>query len=121
MQLNVLVVDDEKDVVFIIKNLLEESGYSVSKAFNGETAWMKVQNKRPDIIISDIVMPKLDGWQLLDKIKSNDSTRDIPVILLTQKDDFDNVYKAFQKGTTFFLPKPFDREALLNALNELDR
>ncbi len=119
MELNVLVVDDDEDVVFVIKNFLEESGYSVSKAFNGETAWMKVKKERPDLIISDIVMPRMDGWELLKKVKTDASTQSIPVILLTQKDDFDDVYRAYHEGTTYFLPKPFDREALLNALVEI--
>jgi len=102
----VLVVEDEVDVRdFLMKELGHK--YSIVLAENGVDGWKKISQHKPDIIVSDVMMPEMDGFQLCEKIKSNPETWHIPVILLTALSDQENVTKGLEFKADGYISKPF--------------
>jgi DNA-binding response OmpR family regulator len=102
----VLVVEDEADVRdFLMKELGHK--YSIVMAENGAAGWKKICQQKPDIIVSDVMMPEMDGFQLCEKIKSNPETWHIPVILLTALGDHENVIKGLEFRADGYMSKPF--------------
>jgi DNA-binding response OmpR family regulator len=115
---SILVVDDEQHVRVLLKRILEEE-YDVILAENGKEALDKFKGTKPDLIISDIKMPEIDGLQLLEDIREESN---IPVIMLTGVNDPDSVIKAFSLETDDYVTKPFSkRELLLRVSNKLKR
>ncbi len=108
----VLVVDDEGDVRLIIKTLLNKQGYMVDEAENGEEALRKLSSTQYDLMILDIMMPDVDGFDVLDKANTAP-----PVIMLTAKLDINSVCGAYQRGATVYIPKPFDHNFLVDVAN----
>jgi two-component system alkaline phosphatase synthesis response regulator PhoP len=103
---NVLVVDDEQDIVDIVKYNLHKEGYTVRTARNGREALSEVDKKIPDLIILDVMMPELDGFQVLKQLKQSPAKTDIPVIFLTAKGaDIDEVL-GFELGADDYIIKP---------------
>jgi len=112
----IVVVDDEYDIVIGIRGILMAAGYEVIEAYNGLSALNVIKDSHPNLIISDVLMPKMNGFELVDQLKRNKMTHDIPVILLTQKDTFDDIHRGYELGAINYLPKPFDRNTLLEAV-----
>ncbi|MEM2924342.1 MAG: response regulator [Methanocellales archaeon] len=109
----VMIVDDEKDVVNLFEEMLSDN-YQVIKAYSGKECLEKLKLHKPDLILLDILMPEMDGWQVLDKIKQDGEFKDIPVIMLTAvKPDF----SILQKGIENYIVKPVSRSDLLNTIN----
>lgn len=107
----VLVIEDNKDMCdYIAKEL--KSDYKVEKAFDGNQGYQIARDALPDIIISDLMMPNMDGFELCEKIKSNIKTSHIPVILLTAKVDDETKFKGIETGADDYIPKPFEMEYL---------
>lgn len=113
----ILVVDDEAYIVELIQVNLEKAGYQVTTAYDGEEAWKKVEEERPDLIVSDVMMPKLDGFGLLKKLKNTMSTKSIPVVMLTAKASDQDVFKGWHFGADEYLTKPFNPAQLVNIVN----
>ncbi len=109
----VLVVEDNNDIRDYIAQSLN-THYNVSTAVDGQTGWQIVQTKMPDIIVSDIMMPGMDGMELCRLIKNDVRTSHIPVILLTAKDSFDDQEEGYNSGADSYITKPF-RASLLSA------
>ena len=110
--LKVLVVDDDKDVALYIKNELS-AWYRIDTAYNGKEALkMLLTNNDYDLVISDIIMPEMDGLTFIKQLKSNTQISDIPVILLTSKADVDDRLEGLKKGADAYLSKPFNMEEL---------
>lgn len=116
----VLIVDDNKKNLQVLGNILHE-GHKVAMAMDGESA-IKLANKiLPDIIILDIMMPGMDGFDVIKVLKSDDATHDIPVIFLTAKIELDDVVEGFTLGAVDYITKPFKKQELLVRLkNHLD-
>jgi len=110
----ILVVDDEVDMVEGIKIMLEADNYEVIAAFDGQEGLQKAQEERPDLILLDVMMPKMDGFETLRRIRADSETQHIPVIMLTAKGDTDSMFKAHDLGSTDFFIKPFDAQELLD-------
>lgn len=109
----ILVVDDEVNIVDLIEiNLLKE-GFNVVKAYDGEEAFKLAQSRPPDMIISDVNMPKLDGFGLLKKLKSQMSLRRIPVVMLTARAGDEDVFRGWSQGADQYLTKPFNPAQLV--------
>jgi putative two-component system response regulator len=102
----ILVVDDEKTVVEIHKKLLEKRGYHVIVAYNGMEALSKVASEEPDLVLTDLSMPQMDGLELCEKLKNGKGTSLIPIVMLTAMDDFDNKIRGIETGADDFLAKP---------------
>ncbi len=114
----VLLVDDSETVLIGTQRLLEGSGYRVITANNGREAWSILQDCKPDIIISDIEMPQVNGYQLLRLVQEDLSMADVPVILMTAHLSYD-VREGVREGARGFLNKPYEQRDLLDQLDFL--
>lgn len=102
----VLLVDDDPLIIRMYQNKLSNDGYQVATAFNGEEAFSKIAKEKPDIILLDIMMPKMNGVEVLKKLKSDDATKDIPVIILTNLgDSSEDVESAKKLGALDYVVK----------------
>jgi CheY-like chemotaxis protein len=105
---SILVVDDEPNIVELLVLALEDEGYQVASASDGEQAWRLVQQHQPDLIISDISMPRLNGLDLLDRLRERRQLAQIPVILMSA------IRRSVNRPGAVFVPKPFDLGGLLD-------
>jgi type II secretory ATPase GspE/PulE/Tfp pilus assembly ATPase PilB-like protein/CheY-like chemotaxis protein len=108
----VLLVEDEDQLRRVMKDLLERDGYRVSEARDGIQALDEVDRYAPDIIVLDLNLPGLDGYSVLERLRSRPATRSIPVMILTAKGDEDNEVRVFELGADDFITKPFRARAL---------
>lgn len=117
----VLIVDDEPANLELAQALIEEEGYQSVTASDGETAIKKVLEERPDIVMMDIVMPKMNGIEACRKIKTNPLSYAVPVIIVTALNSAEDKIKAIKAGADDFIAKPFDRTELSARLKSLLR
>ncbi len=111
----VLVVDDDPLVTGLVKINLELEGFEVEEAWGGEEALQLIEERAPDLVLLDVMMPELDGWDVLGMLRSDPATRDLPVVLLTAKVQERDVAKGWQMGADGYITKPF------NPLEMVDR
>jgi two-component system alkaline phosphatase synthesis response regulator PhoP len=109
----ILLVDDAATILMIERIILGKS-YVLVTATDGEEALAAAAREKPDLIILDIVMPKMDGFEVCRRIRSDDNTKSIPIIMVTTKGDSDNVGKAFQSGCNDYVTKPISSAELLS-------
>lgn len=114
---SILVVDDSATVRKLISNKLEKSGHVVSCAEDGVEAMEWIENNKPDLVLLDIAMPRMDGYQVCKLIRSNDATKDVPVVMISGKDGFFDKVRGRMAGTTGYITKPFGPETLMRALD----
>ena len=117
-EITILIVEDEKNIRELLKDILLPY-YQVREAGNGEEALKEVEQKQPDIIISDVLMPKLDGITLTDILKSNERTMHIPVIHISAKNSIEDQINAYNHGTDLYIPKPFHPRHVLSAVENM--
>ncbi|HIK29994.1 MAG TPA: response regulator [Oscillatoriales cyanobacterium M59_W2019_021] len=110
---DILIVDDTPDNIRFLSMMLLEQGYNVRKAINGKMALTAVQTVIPDLILLDINMPEMSGYEVCQQLKADDRTRSIPVIFLSALDDISDKVKAFQVGGSDYISKPFQFEEVL--------
>jgi len=113
----VLVVDDEPEITEVIEAFLQSSGYEVFTENSPVVVVERVKEYKPDIILLDIMMTGMDGYQICEELKKEEDTRNIPVLFLTGKDSRDDSGKSFQVGGDMFIKKPFSGERLLEIIN----
>ena len=113
MAKKILAVDDEKHIVRLVQVNLERQGYEVITASDGKEALQKVEDERPDLVVLDVMMPYMDGFEVLQNLRRNPSTREIPVIMLTAKAQDADVFKGWQSGVDCYLTKPFNPMELI--------
>jgi DNA-binding response OmpR family regulator len=117
MDKKILIVDDEIDLVKGLAIILESKGYEAVLAYDGEEGIKKVKEESPDLIILDIMMPKMDGYTFVKKIKANKSTKKMPIIILTAKDKMKDLFEI--EGIKDYVVKPFKNEDLLGRIEKL--
>ena len=105
MSKKIMVVDDEPDTVDLVKLVLETEGFEVMTAYSGSECLMKLEKEEPDAVLLDIMMPELDGFAVLRKLKADPATKDIEVIMLTNLSDTDSYKKALELGANGYLVK----------------
>jgi len=110
----VLVIDDENDILLIIKSALHEEGYDVATANNGYDGLALAEDASPDLIILDIMMPEMDGFEVLQQLKENEKTAQIPVVILTGLSSKDKIREALNKGIDYYIVKPFEYQDLVS-------
>jgi DNA-binding response OmpR family regulator len=116
----ILIVEDVPDILRLLEETLKFKGYRAVTAFNGQEALEKIQQERPSLIITDIMMPKLDGFGLVHRLRINPNTRDIPVIFLTATYvALEDKAFALNIGATRFIEKPVNFETFLGTIHEL--
>jgi len=113
----ILLVDDEIEVCRIIRDYLEKKNFKVSEAHNGTEALTALNNFKPDLIILDVIMPVMGGFELLEKLKGDGSYANVPVIMLTVKSDPQHLERGISLQADFYLPKPFKLDNLMNFIN----
>lgn len=117
-ELKVMVVDDSKTIRRTAENLLKKAGCQVITAIDGFDALAKTAHNRPDIIFVDIMMPRLDGYQVCSLIKNNKQFKATPVIMLSSKDGLFDRAKGRVVGSDQYLTKPFSKDEMLGAISE---
>ncbi len=113
----ILVVDDEVYIVHILDFSLGMEGYEVVTALNGEEALAKAAEHKPDLVVLDIMMPKMDGYETCRRLKGDDATRNIPVILLSAKGRNVDQKMGFEVGADDYITKPFSPRKLVERIN----
>ena len=108
----ILIVDDDVDSVELLTKRLRAEGYHTSEAYDGEQALQQVEAYRPDVVILDIRMPKIDGYEVCRRLKGSEGTRHIPIIMLTVKRKMPDKVKGLDVGADDYIPKPFDYREL---------
>jgi len=108
----ILIVDDDLDSVELLTKRLRAEGYHTSEAYDGEQALRQVEEYRPDVVILDIKMPKIDGYEVCRRLKGSEDTKLIPIIMLTVKRKVPDKVKGLDVGADDYIPKPFDYREL---------
>jgi two-component system alkaline phosphatase synthesis response regulator PhoP len=115
----ILVVDDEIYIVHILDFSLGMEGYEVVTALDGEQALEKARAEKPDLIVLDIMMPKLDGYETCKRLKADAATKDVPVILLSAKGRNVDQKVGFEVGADDYITKPFSPRKLVERINAI--
>lgn len=113
MARSVLVVDDDPAIRKVLTTTLGLEGYEIDVAVDGEEALARVDEKMPDLMILDIMMPKLNGLDVLERLRGQAETSSLPVILLTAKSSQEDQWEGWRRGVDYYMTKPFDVEDLL--------
>lgn len=108
----ILLIDDEVPLLEVMKTNLEIEGYEIVTAMSGETGLVSAVVEQPDVVILDIMMPDVDGWEICRSLRSDSRTKYIPIIMLTALDETHHVVKGFECGADDYLAKPFDNAEL---------
>ncbi len=114
----ILVVDDEPSILQVLKMNLDLEGYTTSLAGDGETALKRIEMEHPDLVVLDIMMPVLDGWEVLRRIREMPLARQPRVVVLTARAGDQHVEKGLDLGADQYLTKPFDIDELLRVVSE---
>lgn len=115
----ILIVDDAIDTVELLRKRFRSEGYDTAEAYNGEEGLMKVTEYNPDLIILDVMMPKIDGYEVCQRLKSDDNTKFIPILMLTAKGEVEHKVKGLNIGADDYLAKPFDYKELSARIRSL--
>jgi DNA-binding response OmpR family regulator len=115
----ILLVDDEPDLVQLIAFRLQAAGYSVQTAYDGQQALEEVKKLPPDLVILDLMLPKVDGYKVCRLLKFDERTRHIPILIFTARARPEDMTLATECGADAYLTKPFEAGALLSKLEEL--
>ena len=114
----VLLVEDEKNIILGVRTCLDAVGYQVHVEENGEQALEYIQSRKPDLVLLDLMLPKVDGFEVLKRIKEDDSTKKIPVIVLTAKVSQEDQKRAQDLGADFYMTKPFRPQELWDRIKQ---
>ncbi|MHB8780809.1 MAG: response regulator transcription factor [Candidatus Geothermincolia bacterium] len=120
MGARILVVDDDKEMVELIELFLNNAGYETLSAFSGEGALEQAFQQRPDLILLDIMMPKIDGWEVFRRIKNDPAASEIPIIFLTARtQNIDRMIGLSVMKASGYLTKPFSKKELLEEVERV--
>jgi DNA-binding response OmpR family regulator len=113
----VLIVDDSEDIALISARMLSSRGFAVITASDGAEALAIVGRQRPDCILLDVMMPRMSGLEVLEALKSDAATADIPIIMVTAKTTDEDVLHGYQQGADYYITKPFTADELVYGVN----
>lgn len=109
----ILVVDDNRITTKLLRRYLEANGYEAKEAYDGVDCLEKVEERHPDAVVLDVMMPRMDGYETVKRLKSQDHTRHIPVVIVTALNDVANQLKSIEAGADDFLSKPIEEKLLI--------
>jgi two-component system alkaline phosphatase synthesis response regulator PhoP len=115
----IMVVDDEPEIVTVVRLMLEQKGFNVRCAYNGQQVFADLEEQKPDLIILDVMMPEMDGLEVLRRLKGAPETSSIPVVMLTALDQHEDIVRGYETGADFYIPKPFTKDQLLDGINSI--
>lgn len=111
--MRVLIVDDIADILVLLVAVLQRAGFDVIEAADGTTVESWVRDCKPDVIVLDLMMPGMDGWDTLEQLKADPSSKDIPVIISSAMSEEEDFEKARTMGAVDYVPKPWDADDLV--------
>jgi len=115
----ILVVDDNKITTKLLRRYLEANGFEASEAYDGIDCLEKLKERKPNAVVLDVMMPRMDGYETVKNIKENPETKDIPVVIVTALNDVANQLKSIEAGSDDFLSKPIEEKLLVAKVNLL--
>ncbi|MBM4136755.1 MAG: response regulator [Nitrospira sp.] len=115
----ILIVDDAEDTVDLLKKRFHSEGYDTAEAYNGEEGIQKVAEYNPDLIVLDVMMPKINGYEVCQRLKSDEKTKYIPILMLTAKGEVEHKVKGLDIGADDYMSKPFDYKELSARIRSL--
>lgn len=116
---HILVVDDDPDILTLERKILEREGYLVSFANDGKEAMERLKNKRFDLVLLDIMMPGIDGFEVSRAIQRDSGEKAMPIVFVTARDDSESMREGFRSGGTVFLSKPFTSNQLIRLVKAM--
>ena len=119
MSIEILIVDDELDVVIPIQFLMEQQGYSVMIAQRGEDALDLIYQYKPDLVLLDIMLPGIDGWEVCEIMRLNENLRDVKIVFLTARGQNEEIAKGLALGADAYIVKPFSNAVLVDTVKGL--
>ncbi|PLX60827.1 response regulator transcription factor [Sedimenticola selenatireducens] len=119
MSQHILIVDDEKNIAISVDYLLRREGYQVSVAHDGEEGLRLIQSDRPDLVLLDIMMPKLNGFQVCEAVRQNPALADVRIVMLTAKGRDAEKEKGLALGADAYITKPFSTRELVSQIKAL--
>ncbi len=117
-QKKILIMEDEPDALMMLSMALKSAGYVVFGAPDGEEGLKIFREEKPDMVILDVVMPKMDGWEVLQRIKAGLKSKRVPVIMLTGKSEDEDKVKGYDFGADFYVTKPYNIQKLLPIIRD---
>lgn len=115
----ILLVDDEPDLVQLVSMRLTSAGYEVEVAYDGQEALEKVKQSKPDLMILDLMLPKMNGYKVCRLLKFDERTKEIPILIFTARAQVEDITLATECGADAYLTKPFEAKVLLAKIQEL--
>ena len=115
----ILIVDDSTTNVVLLEAILDEKGYKIETALNAREAYALIEKEAPDLILLDLLMPKISGFDFLEEIRKNNKTRHTPVIVVSALTDEENVDKIMKMGAIDFVKKPIDLQYLVEKVENV--
>ncbi len=112
----VLIADDEENLLLLLKDNFEDHGFEVAIAKNGEEALRNSMLKKPNAIILDVEMPKMNGWQVCEKIRKNPDLKDVPIVILSAYAQPEDIKKGLAAGANKYMSKPFKMNELIQTI-----
>lgn len=119
MTKRVLLAEDEANIVASLAFVLERAGYDVDVHTNGDDACRAAVETRPDVLILDVMLPGMDGYEILRQVRDNAGTSELPVLMLTAKGQREDREMALRNGADLFITKPFSNASIVTAVNQL--
>lgn len=116
MAKRVLVAEDEPSIAESLRFLLVRAGFDVTIRTNGTAVMQEIEDVRPDVLVLDVMMPGLDGYSVLKRLRASDETRNLPVIMLTAKGQAEDRATALESGADAFITKPFSNADIIDAV-----
>ncbi|MBC7463150.1 MAG: response regulator [Actinobacteria bacterium] len=119
--IRILAIDDNADIRDLLRFVLEKEGFEVSTSANGVDGLSQIKERRPDIVLLDVMMPEFSGFDVLDAIRNDKDSkvRVLPVLMITAKSSIEDVDRALELGATSYIVKPFRPTKLVEKVNEL--
>jgi DNA-binding response OmpR family regulator len=121
MTKRILVVDDDKQIVRLARSFLEQAGFSVFIAYDGETAMQIIRGQHPDLVVLDLMLPEPDGWEITRRIRADKKLYTIPILMLTARVEDGDKIAGLQLGADDYLTKPFNGGELVARVNAIMR
>ncbi|MCC7064426.1 MAG: response regulator [Planctomycetes bacterium] len=118
MERTVLIIEDEKLIIVSTQRVLEAAGFRVESATNGEDGIAKARSQSPDLILLDIMMPGIDGWETLTRLKRDAATAGIPVVIFTAREHARGHQKSSEMGAADYFRKPFEPDELIELVEK---
>lgn len=119
MAARILLAEDEANILTSLRFLLERAGYDVSVETQGPKALASALQTPPDVLVLDVMLPEMDGYEILRRLRASPGTKNLPVLMLTAKGQREDRETAFKCGANMFITKPFANAEIVNAIGEL--